>query len=286
MELLLVEDKDSFRRLLTRALEGSAWSVRAVGDPQEALAALAERPAQVLVTDLRLPGMSGLELIRRARRLQPALRVVLMSAFGEPKDIVEAMKLGADDFLPKPFDLDAFLALLEHLRALAMAPPPNPAEPWIAHSPAMQALDAALRRTADSHLPTLFRGEQGAGKARCARRLHLLRHPAAPYFSLQAASLGPEGPEPGILQLLQGGSLLLAGLEQLRPEAAPALTRARHREAVRQAVEALSRALGAAEVELFAEDLRLAVRSLGRITGRVDVEDLLDVIFRDFCIGK
>ena len=226
MELLLVEDKDSFRRLLTRALEGSAWSVRAVGDPQEALAALAERPAQVLVTDLRLPGMSGLELIRRARRLQPALRVVLMSAFGEPKDIVEAMKLGADDFLPKPFDLDAFLALLEHLRALAVAPPPNPAEPWIAHSPAMQALDAALRRTADSHLPALFRGERGAGKARCARRLHLLRHPAAPYFSLQAASLGPEGPEPGILQLLQGGSLLLAGLEQLRPEAVPALTRA------------------------------------------------------------
>ena len=226
MELLLVEDKDSFRRPLARALEGSAWSVRAVADPQEALAALAERPAQVLVTDLRLPGMSGLELIRRARRLHPELRVVLMSAFGEPRDIVEAMRLGADDFLPKPFDLEAFLALLERLRALAVAPPPNPAEPWIAHSPAMQALDEGLRRTADSDLPALFRGERGAGKARCARRLHLLRHSATPYLSLQAAALGPDGPEPGTLQLLQGGSLLLARLEQLRPEAAPALLRA------------------------------------------------------------
>ncbi len=67
---------------------------------------------------------------------------------------------------------------------------------------------------------------------------------------------------------------------------APALTRARHREAVRDAADALGRAASAPAIELFAEDLRLAVRSLGRITGRVDVEDLLDVIFRDFCIGK
>ncbi len=226
MELLLVEDKDSFRRLLAQALEGSAWSVRAVADPQEALEALAERPAQVLVTDLRLPGMSGLELIRRARRLQPELRVVLMSAFGEPRDIVEAMKLGADDFLPKPFDLDAFLALLDRLRALAGAPPPNPSEPWIAHSPAQQALDAALRRAADTDLAVLFRGERGAGKARSARRLHLLRHPATPYLAVAAATLGPEGPDPATLRLLQGGSLFLAGMEHLRPEAVPALVQA------------------------------------------------------------
>ena len=226
MDLLLVEDKDSFRRLLTRALEGSVWSVRAVADPQEALRALVERPAQVLVTDLRLPGMSGLDLIRRARHLQPGLRVVLMSAFGEPKDIVEAMKLGADDFLPKPFDLDAFLALLDRLRALVGAPPPNPAEPWIAFSPAMQTLDMALCRAADSTLPVLFRGERGAGKGRAARRLHLLRHPAAPYLALAAATLGPEGPEPATLQLLQGGSLYLAGLEHLQPEAVQPLAQA------------------------------------------------------------
>jgi len=75
-----------------------------------------------------------------------------------------------------------------------------------------------------------------------------------------------------------------------RAEEAPAITRARHRAAIEEAVAALTRAELAAEKtgapELFAEDLRLAVRSLGRITGRVDVEDLLDTIFRDFCIGK
>jgi tRNA modification GTPase len=67
---------------------------------------------------------------------------------------------------------------------------------------------------------------------------------------------------------------------------APVLTRARHRQALDEVALSLRRALGAALPELRAEDLRLAVRSLGHITGAVDVEDLLDVIFRDFCIGK
>lgn len=226
MDLLLVEDKDSFRRLLTQALAGSVWTVRAVADPREALAALEAEPFQVLVTDLRLPGISGLELIRRARRLQPGLRVVLMSAFGEPRDIVEAMRLGADDFLPKPFDLDAFLALLDRLRALVGAPPPDPGEPWVVHSPAMQHLDGALRQAAETTLPVLFRGEHGSGRERCARRLHSLRHPAAPYLSLPAATLGPEGPDPRTLRLLEGGTLFLGGLEHLAPEAALALARA------------------------------------------------------------
>jgi tRNA modification GTPase len=70
------------------------------------------------------------------------------------------------------------------------------------------------------------------------------------------------------------------------PGDAPLLTRPRHRHALGNAAAALRRAAEAREPELFAEDLRLALRSLGRITGRVDVEELLDTIFRDFCIGK
>jgi DNA-binding NtrC family response regulator len=225
MDLLLVEDKDSFRRLLSQALEGTVWNVRAVADPQEALQAMEAQAFHVLVTDLRLPGMSGLELIRRARRLHPRLRVVLMSAFGEPRDIVEAMQLGADDFLPKPFDLDAFLALLDRLRALVGAPPPDPVEPWVAHSPAMQALESNLRQVASSRLPVVFRGERGSGRERCARRLHVLRHPVAPYLTLPAATLGPEGPDPGMLQLLEGGSLFLSGLEHLSTAASGPLAR-------------------------------------------------------------
>ncbi len=225
MRLLLVEDKESFRRLLEQALAGSPFEVASTGDPREALQILEGNPFDILATDLRLPGLSGLELIPRAKRLQPGLRVLLMSAFAEAKDIVEAMQAGADDFLPKPFELSAFLGLLERLRALASAPPPSPQEPWVAASPALKALDGALRKAAEAAIPVLFVGPRGAGKGRAARRLHMLRHPKAPYLSLAVEALGPEGvPEPR-RRLVAGGSLFLQGLDLAGAGAAEALLR-------------------------------------------------------------
>lgn len=103
----------------------------------------------------------------------------------------------------------------------------------------------------------------------------------APQSGLQLSLATGEGLD-GVIDAIEN-----AARQRLEvPGEAPALTRVRHREAVRDAAEALERAVSAPAMELFAEDLRLAVRSMGRITGRVDVEDLLDVIFRDFCIGK
>ena len=225
MRLILVEDKDSFRKLLMQALNGSPWSLRATGDPLEALSWIEGDGAEVLVTDLRLPGISGLELIRRAKRAQPGLRVVLMSAFGEPKDIVEAMRLGAEDFLPKPFDMGIFFALMDRIQALVGAPPPNPREPWIALSPVMRLLDASLRAAADSDAPALFVGPRGTGKARAARRLHALRQPRGPFLSVAASDFN-EGISVNTLGLLQGGTLLILGLEHLAPKAAAELLKA------------------------------------------------------------
>lgn len=212
MRLLLVEDKDSFRRLLVQALEGTPWTATACAHPGEALEALAREPFDAMVTDLRLPGFTGLELLKRAKRLQPALRTVLMSAFGEPQDIVEAMRWGADGFLPKPFDLEAFLDLLARLRALSDAPPPDPREPWIAFSPAMRALDQALVRAAEGREPALFLGAPGTGKLRAARRLHTLRHPDAPFGVVEAEAFATQTER---LPLLAGGSLCVVGLHRL-----------------------------------------------------------------------
>jgi DNA-binding NtrC family response regulator len=211
MRLLLVEDKDTFRRLLVQALSDSSWDVLAVGDPREALEALERGPFEVLVTDLRLPGFSGIELLRRAKRMHPGLRIVLMSAFGEPRDIVEAMQCGADEFLPKPFDLDHFHSVLERLLALVSAPPPDPREPWIAHSPAMKTLDQALSKAADSRAPVLFLGEKGAGKLRAARRLHTLWNPRGSFLVISATSM----PDEKDLKRFSHGSLYLTDLEQL-----------------------------------------------------------------------
>jgi tRNA modification GTPase len=100
-----------------------------------------------------------------------------------------------------------------------------------------------------------------------------------PADALRASALTGKG-----LPALIGA--LASRISQVYDVAAPVLTRARHREALETALSALRRSLVAGLPELCAEDLRLAWRSLGRITGRVDVEDLLDVIFRDFCLGK
>ena len=109
------------------------------------------------------------------------------------------------------------------------------------------------------------------------------------------ADLPSPAPRDGLkLSLKTGAGLdaLLAAIERLvaqrmeRGSEAPVLTRARHRHALEQAAAALARSRDSTVPELFAEDLRLAVRAIGRITGRVDVEELLDVVFRDFCIGK
>lgn len=277
MRLLLVEDKDSFRRLLVQALADSPWQVMATGDPEEALQWLAADATEVMVTDLRLPGISGLELIRRARRLRPSMRVVLMSAFGEPKDIVEAMRLGADEFLPKPFDLDVFLGLMERLGALAGAPPPDPEEPWVALSPAMRALDAALVKAADGDAPMLFSGRDGSGRGRCARRLHTLRHPRAPFRMLDASALAPEDLDDPALRLLQGGSLCFHRLEALAPSRIPEVLKALEAP-LGQGIHWMATCSSPGEV---AEPLRLRLGVLNLETPPLEArkEDLL-VLFR------
>nr|WP_320131928.1 response regulator [uncultured Holophaga sp.] len=232
MHLLLVEDKDSFRRLLIQALADSGWTLHAVGTPAEALAILADTPCEVMVTDLRLPEMSGLELLKRAKRLHPGLRVLLMSAFGEAADIVEAMAAGAEDFLPKPFDLDLFQATLERMRALVEAPCPDPREPWVACSAAMIRLERAMASLAESSAPTLFTGERGSGRSRAARRLHTLRSPRAPLLDLEASSLGPLGLDGRRLAQLKGGTIHLRNLEGLSASGASELLEALGRDGV------------------------------------------------------
>jgi len=293
MHLLLVEDKDSFRRLLVQALEGVGWDIHAVPHPEEALAILESIPCEILVTDLRLPTMSGLELLKRAKRLRPELRVLLMSAFGEPGDIVEAMAHGADDFLPKPFDLDLFQATLERLRALSEAPCPDPREPWVALSPGMRVLDRALGNLAESDAPTLFVGEHGTGRSRAARRLHTLRHPRAPFLALDAAALGQDSPRGQQLAMLRGGTIHIRNLDALSPEGAQSLLRALaaegiHWSATSSALEkipsALRPKLGALPLPLpalrerredvlplFRHALEQAARRLGRTPPVIDL---------------
>ncbi|MCL1892922.1 MAG: response regulator [Holophagaceae bacterium] len=215
MRLLLVEDKDNFRRLLLKALKEAGWDVIEAPNPTKAIEILESETVEILVTDLRMPVFSGIELLKRAKRLNPTMGILLMSAFGEPKDIVEAMQSGADDFLPKPFDLDFFLERLNKLRLLVMSPPPNPNEPWVVASSAMQGVEKCLRTMSDTSQPVLFVGQVGSGRSRAARRLHVLRHPTAMFHSMSSRDLTPESLSETFLKNHTGGSLLIKDLDYL-----------------------------------------------------------------------
>jgi len=215
MRLLLVEDKDSFRRTLLKALEGSGWEAIEAAAPDKAIEVLESGPVEAMVTDMRMPGFSGLELIKKAKRISPAIKIILISAFAEPSDIVEAISSGADDFIPKPFDLVFFLGRLEKMRASILSPPPDPNEPWVAASKDMLVVEKKLRAVAETGLPVLFFGQAGTGRARAARRLHVLRNASAPFYSAFARDLGPTSLSEALLNSLEGGSALLMDLESL-----------------------------------------------------------------------
>src|ERR1700722_18780868 len=103
-KILVVEDEEGLREILKASLGRLGHQVRACGSAERALESLATYEPDVVLTDLRLPGMSGEDLLRRLKRLKPTLPVVVLSGFGKAKDIVEVIRAGAEDYLSKPVD--------------------------------------------------------------------------------------------------------------------------------------------------------------------------------------
>ncbi len=104
--LLIVDDEQSYRQLLTLVFEGDGHQIRTAMNGRDALEQLQIEPADVIITDVRMPDMDGIELLRAAREFLPDVGVVLMTAFATVDTAREAFKLGADDFIQKPFDVE------------------------------------------------------------------------------------------------------------------------------------------------------------------------------------
>ena len=178
--VLVVEDDAEMRQLLEDELGAAGWTVTAVGDGAAALAALARRGCDAIVTDVRMPVMGGDELLARVRAADPGLPVVVMTAFGSVESAVEAMRAGAYHYVTKPFRMDTLIATLvaalEERRARAavlQSTEPDPvALGLVAESAAMRRLVALVGRAALVDSPVLVRGESGTGKELVARALH------------------------------------------------------------------------------------------------------------------
>src|SRR5579871_746675 len=182
--ILVIEDEEKYRRVIGLHLSSSGYQVKAVGTAEEGLKqASAEPGVDLVLTDLKLPGMDGLAFLEQLRSQNMLTPVIVMSAFGTVENAVEAMKKGAVDFLPKPFSLDHLSVVVEKALEVRKLREENRElrealgerykfENIIGFGAAMQEIFATITRIAPTRATVLLCGESGVGKDMIARAIH------------------------------------------------------------------------------------------------------------------
>lgn len=210
----LIDDDDSFRVALAERLELEGLAVAAFGSAEAALKVVDDRFQGVVVTDLRMPGIDGRQLVERLNGLDPDLPVVIMTGHGDIAEAVEAMKRGAYDFLAKPFAperlietvgraLEKRALVLDNRRLAALAADDEGSIPLSGASRSVESLRAAIRRLADAEVDVLIEGETGSGKEAVARAIHNAgRRRLRPFVPVACAAL----PDAGLESLLMGSA--------------------------------------------------------------------------------
>ncbi|MDQ1558011.1 MAG: two-component system, NtrC family, response regulator PilR [Pyrinomonadaceae bacterium] len=183
--ILIVDDEQGMRQLLSLVFGRAGHQVRAAENGRRAVEMLREAAADLIVSDVRMPDMGGIELLRAARELSPDIAVVMMTAFATVETAREAFKLGADDFIQKPFDVDELKLIVE--KALELRQLKQEIQDWrktqsdrgrldqiIGRSPRMQAVYQMIETVAVVQSTILITGESGTGKELVARAVHNL----------------------------------------------------------------------------------------------------------------
>lgn len=222
--IALVDDDDAFRTALAERLALDGLSVTPFASAELALKTVTARFEGVVVTDLRMPGMDGRQLVERLNSVDPDLPVVIMTGHGDIAEAVEAMKRGAYDFLAKPFAperlvetlrraLEKRALVLDNRRLAALAADDEGTIPLSGSSRAVESLRAAIQRLADAQVDVLIEGETGAGKEAVARAIHNAgRRRLRPFVAVACAAL----PDTGLEPLLMGGGADPSGFGRRR----------------------------------------------------------------------
>jgi len=242
--ILIVDDQDMMRDSLAQTLVREGHEVVAAPDGAAAAARLGAARFDLLITDLRMPKMTGLELLAEAKRLRPEMPVVLMTAFATVSNAVEAMKLGAYDYIQKPFNADEIKLLvdrtLEHSRlrlenqAYRSMTEIGSQRPLIGQSAAMDQVRQKIEQVSRSNATVLIRGESGTGKELVARAIHLASgRRERPMLAVNCAALsenlleselfghekgaftGADRLRRGRFELADGGTLLLDEISEI-----------------------------------------------------------------------
>src|SRR5438445_7387709 len=191
----IVDDDRSIRWVLERALAKASLPCRAFAQAQEVLTALEAETPQVLVSDIRMPGVSGIGLLQTVKQRYPSLPVIIITAFSDLDSAVAAFQGGAFEYLAKPFDVDKAVALIrraleESLREASVEQVVADTPEILSQAPAMQDVFRAIGRLSQSNVTVLITGESGTGKELVARALH--RHSpriGGPFVALNTAAI-------------------------------------------------------------------------------------------------
>jgi len=191
----IVDDDRSIRWVIEKALSREGIAFNSFASAQDALDALSGGAPEVLVSDIRMPGLSGLELLQAVKQRHPAVPVIVMTAYSDLDSAVAAFQGGAYEYLPKPFDVDQAVELIrraldESRREAAATEPLAEAPEILGHAAAMQEVFRAIGRLSQSSATVLITGESGTGKELVARALH--RHSARasqPFVAINTAAM-------------------------------------------------------------------------------------------------
>jgi two-component system response regulator AtoC len=244
--VLVIDDDEAARAPLCEYLASAGYRVRSAGGGAEGLAALAAGPVDAILLDLVMPEPDGFEVLRRLRPIAPRVPVIVLSALSQAEDVVRAMKLGASDYLPKPFETPELdLVLRRALEGPGRRPPevgriaPLGDRIVVEHtslSGPMERVWALVRRIADTDVPVLLVGESGVGKDVAARRIHASSHRSGRAFvKINCAALpgelleselfghergaftGAHAEKPGKFELAHEGTIFLDEIGEMDP---------------------------------------------------------------------
>jgi nitrogen regulation protein NR(I) len=197
-KILLIEDDSGIADTLQRVLTGEGQLVAVEKRGDAGLARAAAETFHVVITDLKMPGVNGLEIVRQLHATQPRLPIILVTAFGTTETAIEAMKFGAYDYLLKPFDIPQMIELVKKAadsnrrmsEPVALGEPSQSRDALVGRSAAMQAIYKEIGRVASKPVNLLIRGETGTGKELIARALYQHSERAnAPFIAINCAAI-------------------------------------------------------------------------------------------------
>jgi two-component system response regulator AtoC len=242
--ILVVDDEEGIRSFLAESLELDGHQIEEAASGEEALERIRAKSFDLVLTDLRMPGMGGMKLLETAQAEQPEVEFIVLTAHGNVESAVQAMKLGAFDFIQKPVSGPAELRLLaaralerRKLKDLADSARVSEDEPVLSYGdPAMLPVVEALKKVARTHATVLLLGESGTGKEVAARAIHRLSDRASgPFVAINCATLsetlleselfghekgaftGATDRKRGRIELAHGGTFFLDEVGELKP---------------------------------------------------------------------